>query len=225
MELGHKKCWKCGVFKSVQEYHHSWDRKDTYKTICIPCARIVRNALNKRTDRTIPFELAMQRKRTCYSCKTEKSLVLFKKEKPSKEGYGSMCADCSRTKMKERRAYKAKQDNEYYTRMNLKMYGLTLEQFNEIKASQNNACAICKTPELELIHRLCVDHNHATMNIRGLLCHACNRAIGLLKDDPDVLRSAAEYLTITRHESSTVGISPIDNVLRTAEKFAEGADK
>jgi hypothetical protein len=41
---------------------------------------------------------------------------------------------------------------------------------------------------------LAVDHSHETGAFRGLLCHSCNRAIGLLGDDPARLRAAAEYL-------------------------------
>ena len=42
---------------------------------------------------------------------------------------------------------------------------------------------------------LCVDHHHFTNEVRGLLCQRCNRAIGLLGDDPTVIRSAINYLT------------------------------
>ena len=38
------------------------------------------------------------------------------------------------------------------------------------------------------------DHNHVTERVRGKLCMSCNTAIGHLKDNPVVLRSAADYL-------------------------------
>jgi hypothetical protein len=41
---------------------------------------------------------------------------------------------------------------------------------------------------------LSVDHNHATGEIRGLLCQACNHAIGKFKDKPELCRKAADYL-------------------------------
>jgi hypothetical protein len=40
----------------------------------------------------------------------------------------------------------------------------------------------------------CVDHDHATGRVRGLLCAACNAALGLLQDNPRVILSAADYL-------------------------------
>jgi hypothetical protein len=42
--------------------------------------------------------------------------------------------------------------------------------------------------------KLMVDHCHATGKVRGLLCHNCNRALGLLKDDKSTIRRALEYL-------------------------------
>ena len=41
---------------------------------------------------------------------------------------------------------------------------------------------------------LAIDHNHSTGQIRGLLCSLCNFGIGYLKDSPDLLRKAAQYL-------------------------------
>lgn len=42
--------------------------------------------------------------------------------------------------------------------------------------------------------KLNVDHDHKTRNVRGLLCHNCNRALGLLKDNINSLKSAISYL-------------------------------
>jgi hypothetical protein len=41
---------------------------------------------------------------------------------------------------------------------------------------------------------LCVDHNHVTNKVRGLLCRACNLIVGNAGDDPVVLRNLADYL-------------------------------
>lgn len=42
--------------------------------------------------------------------------------------------------------------------------------------------------------KIVIDHCHATGRIRGLLCHNCNRALGLLKDSEENLKRAIEYL-------------------------------
>lgn len=80
----------------------------------------------------------------------------------------------------------------------VRRYGLTLEQYAELLKRQNGVCAICGEPET-LVRKgtlcaLTIDHDHETGQVRGLLCNNCNRGIGLLKDNPDVLRHAASYL-------------------------------
>ncbi len=76
----------------------------------------------------------------------------------------------------------------------LKKYGLSLEDFDEILNQQKGVCAICnENPE----GQLAVDHDHNTNKIRGLLCRACNRGIGIFKDNTERLESAIEYLEKT----------------------------
>lgn len=67
-----------------------------------------------------------------------------------------------------------------------------------MSAIQNGVCAICSEPETRKMKgtpaALCVDHNHETGEIRGLLCNRCNRTIGLLEDDPEFFKRAYDYL-------------------------------
>lgn len=73
-------------------------------------------------------------------------------------------------------------------------YGITLEEYNKMFEEQNGKCYICdKTPQ-EAGKRLCVDHNHTTKEVRGLLCYRCNSGIGLLQDDKNIIKKAFEYL-------------------------------
>ena len=74
---------------------------------------------------------------------------------------------------------------------NLKQYGLTLDQYMELVEKQANRCAICGKKDQ---HALCVDHDHKTNQIRGLLCRQCNRALGSFLEDPVLLIKAAQYL-------------------------------
>jgi hypothetical protein len=57
---------------------------------------------------------------------------------------------------------------------------------------QSGVCAICGGGNGD--RRLAIDHDHMTGRVRGLLCSACNRAIGLLRDSPDRFTKAATYL-------------------------------
>jgi hypothetical protein len=85
-----------------------------------------------------------------------------------------------------------------------KNYRLTTFQFNEMWEEQNGKCAICcnsMAPRGRKADAVTVDHNHATGEVRGLLCRACNHGIGNLKDNPDVLANAAKYLSQKGHYS------------------------
>lgn len=74
-------------------------------------------------------------------------------------------------------------------------YGISLEEYNQLFTDQEGCCAICRIPQSELRQNLHVDHNHDTNEIRGLLCQNCNFALGLLKDDPALVRAALEYVS------------------------------
>jgi hypothetical protein len=74
-------------------------------------------------------------------------------------------------------------------------YGITIEQYDEMVRQQGNACAICgRSGNAEFHGRLCVDHNHETKKVRGLLCDNCNGGLGKFLDDPSALFRAIIYL-------------------------------
>lgn len=83
------------------------------------------------------------------------------------------------------------------------MYGITEAAYNVLLNKQNGVCAICKKPENSVhkksarIYALSVDHCHITKRIRGLLCHRCNKGLGLFKDNVLVLLAAGCYLLET----------------------------
>lgn len=89
---------------------------------------------------------------------------------------------------------KSRKTHEIVRNQRLKKYGLTLEQYNQMLESQNHCCAICSKHESEQKNSLAVDHNHTTGVVRALLCDACNTAIGLLKEDPEVIARVVAYI-------------------------------
>jgi hypothetical protein len=56
-------------------------------------------------------------------------------------------------------------------------FGITLAEFNTQLARQGGVCAICKKPPEINTRRFCVDHNHSTGVLRGILCSWCNRTL------------------------------------------------
>lgn len=71
-----------------------------------------------------------------------------------------------------------------------KLYSISEEDLKNLKAKQNNSCAICFKENT----KLCIDHDHKTNKVRGLLCTQCNTGIGFLRDDIQILNSAINYL-------------------------------
>src|SRR5690606_21109255 len=61
-------------------------------------------------------------------------------------------------------------------------YGMSRKELLALERKQKNLCALCRAKK-----KLCVDHDHRTGRVRGLLCHACNTGIGQLRDDPTLL--------------------------------------
>ena len=71
-------------------------------------------------------------------------------------------------------------------------YGITMSDYNNLFEKQSGCCAICH----KFYEALCVDHNHMTGKVRGLLCRKCNVGIGVLNDDIKILTDAVKYLSI-----------------------------
>jgi hypothetical protein len=72
-------------------------------------------------------------------------------------------------------------------------FGLTIEQYEEMVERQGGLCALCGQAGVGL----CVDHDHETGQIRGLLCGKCNKGLGLFGDSAEGLIRALRYLERT----------------------------
>jgi len=82
-----------------------------------------------------------------------------------------------------------------------RLYGITLDEYQEIFKNQNYVCAICNkkesrsnTIEIDGIKQLVVDHCHETNKVRGLLCTKCNLLLGYSEDSISILETAIKYL-------------------------------
>jgi len=92
-------------------------------------------------------------------------------------------------------------------------YKMTHKTYEEMFNAQGGVCAACGQPEtskrLGVIRHMHVDHDHATGKVRALLCHRCNSALGLLKDDrtlvANLLLYISKYQPVTRRRIQTVG--------------------
>ena len=77
-------------------------------------------------------------------------------------------------------------------------YGITLSDYKDLLEAQDHKCSICGGEGFLMSDKhkvkLVVDHCHSTGAVRGLLCHNCNRALGLLQDSRLFLQNAIYYL-------------------------------
>ena len=146
-----------------------------------------------------------QTMKTCNVCGETKSLsdyypTQFKsKEFPDKVYYHGKCKSCFiKAKQKDYTPEKGRDKN-------LKRcYGISLNEYNEMLEKQNNKCMTCGTtkPGGRKSGRgggadvFVVDHCHDTGKVRGLLCYSCNRTLGLVGDNTQILHKMINYLSI-----------------------------
>jgi hypothetical protein len=82
-----------------------------------------------------------------------------------------------------------------------KKYGLTEAAFRSMLLDQGGGCAVCQRIDWNS-KGPCVDHDHATGRVRGILCSNCNSAAGLLGEDPARAMKLAAYLEPERRMNS-----------------------
>ena len=115
----------------------------------------------------------------CKYCERVLSEISFVKNKSGTRG--PKCHGCR---------YKQR-SFDYKLRNNQKKggYVISKDEYEMILMQQGGHCAICKKTD-----ELCVDHDHKTGIVRGILCKKHNLGIGLLDDSPEILRAAANYI-------------------------------
>lgn len=146
--------------------------------------------------------------KTCGKCGESKGLEAFYAEARAADGLRGHCKACDAERRRDwrarnndherayRRKYYAGNRDRIRGHQRQAKYGLAPDAYQELVRQQDGRCAVCGTSDTGAVHKqaLCVDHNHETGAVRGLLCDPCNRAIGLLGDSPDRIFAAALYL-------------------------------
>ena len=135
----------------------------------------------------------MEKKRCC-KCKKLLSVECFGNNKSTKDGLYCSCRVCTRKYVNSHKAKKPKSERIRLGRkywLNHK-YNMTLKEYDEMFEEQDGVCYICGLPEN--FQRLGVDHNHKTGKIRKLLCNRCNRTIGYVEEDTELLKCMIQYI-------------------------------
>lgn len=219
-------CRTCGKIKPITEFYYT-ARNHWYSRTCKECqtrqqqeSRIKtlqeagatpRDYKPKGVVRLARLALPdVDGLRVCTECGESKPLEQFPVHRQARAGRARRCCTCKNAATRCRAKLGAR-----YRRK-----GLTIEDFQELYDAQNGVCAICSQPEIRTrsgaVRILCIDHDHQTGMIRGLLCSRCNVILGQVRDIPETLLAAAAYLVAGGTDSARIAklfvpSSPADN--------------
>jgi len=150
----------------------------------------------------------MVNSKKCQRCEGVQPISNFPKDLSKKDLKSIYCHNCHKKINKARRSkpgYNEKRqakrkysDRDRDWRLRTK-YGISLEEFNRVFLSQDSRCALCRSQHSDN-KNFVVDHCHKTGTFRGILCSYCNRALGMFKDDIQVLKKAIAYLKEDKNE-------------------------
>ena len=169
-----KLCFSCVQYKPTSCFHKAKKEKDGFQYQCIDCSK--QYHAKRYIEQKDKLKVQLKKYKEENKEKLEVASLLWKKNNPDKV-------------------------KQYQRTSNLrKNFGLSMDEYEQMLAKQNNLCAICEKPETFIHHqtketaRLAVDHCHKTNKVRKLLCKSCNTALGLFKDDIGVMENAVQYL-------------------------------
>jgi len=127
--------------------------------------------------------------KVCSGCDMVKPLEEFHKAKQRKD----VCSRCKECNCKRAREH-SKSEAGREARLK-RLYGLSLDAYSALLASQGGRCKICGSTEAKgRWKQFHVDHCHKDGHVRGILCNRCNTMLGMIDDDPAALRAALKYL-------------------------------
>ncbi|KKK82008.1 hypothetical protein LCGC14_2807690 [marine sediment metagenome] len=133
----------------------------------------------------------MLTKKKCRKCKIEKKLSEFYKTNQNSFGYTSQCKQCRRKTVSSYRKNNKSKINA--TRIK-STYGITIDEWKSLFEKQKGCCAICETHQSKEVRTFHTDHCHTTGKVRGLLCRACNHAVGNIKEDINIALRLVDYI-------------------------------
>lgn len=195
-----KFCRDCGHYRPVGDFSKNARSRDGLAFYCRQhlAERSLRSREARRTSPRIrrrPPEgtVVPPGHKWCGACDEVLSLSDFVRTVAAASGYSAYCKPCHNKRSRVSREKVGGSRSYHVTRR----YGITAAEADYLFDLQNGLCAICK-----LAPAAHVDHDHATGAVRALLCFNCNGGLGQFRDDPDVLRAAAEYIrfhTLSQH--------------------------
>jgi hypothetical protein len=210
----HKECRDCGALKPLSEFSPAPRGVGGRTSYCKPCMNIRSKASRYKQRAAVgrpvtPRRVVAEGTRWCPDCRTIKPLADFPTNRSGRGGFGRYCKPCHNVRGRENVIKNHGSTRDYHLK---RRYGITSADFDQILAAQGGVCAVCRTAKAE--H---VDHDHATGQVRGLLCFNCNQALGNARDDIRVLRLLVDYLHSSRGVRHRVTVESYEPVAMRLE--------
>jgi hypothetical protein len=212
-----KRCCQCKVIKPRSEFYSNRRKADGLQVRCISCVKSWQQSEEGKADARRYREENREQirlQRSAYN-KTDYGKERNRERHNKESAKARIQAYDQRPEVKEKSRAKAKryreanhdrllEDGRNYQSAEpvrrrqraghlRRTFGLTPTEYEMMSEAQGHGCAICGGHN-QNGSELCVDHDHTTGAIRGLLCHRCNAALGLLNDKPELLSEARLYL-------------------------------
>lgn len=133
----------------------------------------------------------------CTKCSLEQGARYRRLNKDSISEYGKKWYAKNKEKSAEKsRKWHEKNIGKKRDKHLRKTYGISLVEYAKMVCDQNGLCLICNNPPTGSgrYEELFVDHDHATGRVRGLLCHGCNTALGMVKENTNTLSDMIDYI-------------------------------
>jgi hypothetical protein len=158
-----KRCKKCGIVKPFEEFYREKGCRDGYRPECKVCNLAARKAW--------------------YAANREREIARVKAWQQ---------ANPDRVNASQRARHLANPNRAREGHLRRK-FGLSLEDYDQLLATQGGVCGICLEPPRpgESFH---VDHHDERDGVRGILCVRCNNALGQLREDIAIAERAVDYL-------------------------------
>jgi superfamily II helicase len=174
-----KFCKKCKKRKKIKDFYSSKSHKDGLDWWCKDCSK----EAAKRSVQQNPERRRLTNKK--YYVKNKERISAYQKQ------YHAI----HRKELAEyAKVYAAKNQRKIRAGVLKRLYGISIEEYERLLVKQKYCCAICKVKVTKLNKSLCVDHDHKTGKIRGLLCENCNNGLGGFRDNIKFLQVAQQYL-------------------------------
>lgn len=167
-----KTCSRCRKVRPETDFGPNSRSKDGLDYRCRPCGRERRKKqVEQNSQKWVSLDAHQEHptgRKFCRRCSQVKFVRDFSKDRAATDGLQRTCRKCQ------------------VEQWQLSQYGCAIPD--------GARCEICTHPG-DAQNKLGIDHCHQTGMVRGVLCHACNTALGLLQDDPERMGAAIAYVT------------------------------